>query len=216
MASGIQLKPAGAANSTFHVTAHGVGDLKIFEHARDKAEFLARLSQHLSPVPTTDAFRRPHVKLHDEVIALAYCVMDTHFHLMLHQITATGMSALMHRVLSSYGRYFNREHRRGRGPVFDGRYAARPLDESSSDHAKHMVAYIELNNPVLQFDNPFGSHVVIGGRQSSSWLEREKTLAIFGGRQGYRAYMNRRGPGLVSDKLSAWGIDPQLHPYRPI
>lgn len=216
MPSLLQIKPTDAPNTTSHVTSHGVRDMRIFGPARYKAEFLQHLKNHLSPEPTTNRWRRPHAKLYDQVSLLAYCIMDTHFHLVLHQLTATGMSQLMHRVIGEYGRNFNRMERRGRGPVFDGRYAAKAVDEADPDYAKHMIAYTQLNDPIQQLDNPFGSHQVIGPRQRRDWVDREATLRIFGGREGYRAYMNRRGPKIVEEKLIKWGIDPDLHPYRPI
>lgn len=83
MPSKVQIRPAEAPNTTFHVTSHGLRDMRIFGNARYKAEFLQCLKNHLSPQPTTNAWRRPHLKLYDQVSLLAYCVMDTHFHLVL-------------------------------------------------------------------------------------------------------------------------------------
>lgn len=110
------------------------------------------------------------MKLRDQVSLLAYCVMDTHFHLVLHQLTATGMCDSMHRVIGEYARQFNRLERCGRGPMFDGRYAAKPLDEMDPDYAKHMIAYVQLNDPTQQLDNPFGSRQVIGSGANATGL----------------------------------------------
>jgi hypothetical protein len=216
MPSLLQIKPTTAANTTFHVTSHGVRDLKILGKPRHKAEFLQHLANHLSPTPTTNASRRPHLKLYDQVQLLAYCIMDNHFHLVLHQFSANGMISLLLRVVASYARNFNRLEAKGRGPVFDGRYAAKPLDELDPDYAKHMIAYVQLNDSIQQLDNPFASHQVIGLRRRCDWVDREAALRIFGGRAGYREFMNRGGPAIVESKLIKWGIDPARHPYRPI
>lgn len=201
------------ANQTFQVTAHGVGTLKPFLRNIDKREFLGRLCWYLSPTVVRDAKRRPYAKLFDEVAVMAYCVLDNHFHLIIHQYTADGMSKLMMRVLSGYGKYYNREHN-WRGPIFDARYAADPI--RSSDHMREMLGYAILNDPIGQLDNEFCSNAVHLGERNCHWLRNELTLNVFDGVEGYRAYMNRTGPKRVESKLKRWGVDPALHPYRPI
>ncbi len=215
MASGFRLKPLNAANSTFHVTVHGIHRIKVFGSEHEKSELLARFRNHLSPERTVDASRRPHFKLTESVAVLAFCVLDNHLHLVLHQFSSDGIRQLMSRVLSSYGRHFNRE-RGWRGPVFDGRYAAKQLDEADPDYLKNMIAYVELNDSILQFDNPFSSHRVICGDRACSWLDVDRTLRVFGGIAGYREHMNRVGPSIVRKKLITAGVNPDLHPYRPI
>lgn len=216
MASGLQLKPTRAANTGFHVTSHGISDFKPFPTARFKAELLQRFRNHLSRERTVDASRRSHTKLFDEVCVLAYCVLDNHLHVVLHQYTADGMRRLIHRVLSSYGRFINREIGR-RGAVFDGRYAAVEIDElRGADQIKNAIAYTLLNDPVLQLDNPFCSHDVLSGKRNCDWIDRDQVLGIFGGWEAYRQYINRRGPEIVRRKFLERGIDPARHPYRPI
>lgn len=212
MASGIQLKPTDAANSTFHVTSHGVGDLRPFFNVVDKREFIDRFKFYLSSEPYTDRSRRPYEKLIGQDSLLAFCILDNHFHALVHQTQLDGMRRLFTRVLASYGRYYNFKYSR-RGPIFDGRYAARPV--VSFDHAKRVITYIHLNDPIQQFDNPFSSHgLYLDGRQRD-WLDVEAGLRIYGGIDGYRDFTNRNGERIVASKLQRWGIDPTLHPYRP-
>lgn len=216
MASGLQLKPTQSSNTAFHATTHAISDFKAFATPRFKAELLQRFRNHLSPVRTVDNSRRPHTKLIESVCVLAYCVLDNHLHVVLHQYAPDGMRQLIHRVLSSYGRFVNRELGR-RGPVFDGRYAAVEIDElRGADQIRSAIAYTLLNDPILQLDNPFCSHDVLSGARNCDWIDRDQVLAIFGGWEQYREFMNRRGPKIVRRKLKEWNIDPDLHPYRPI
>jgi REP element-mobilizing transposase RayT len=215
MASGIQLKSRIAANQTFQVTSHGIGALAPFNRSIDKREFLSRFMWYLSPEPWSDASRRPYEKLYDQVAVLAYCVLDNHFHLVVHQFTPDGMRRLMTRVLTSYGMYYNAaQSPRRRGPIFDGRYAADPMRDP--DHIKEMIGYTVLNDPIRQHGNQFSSSAIHLGDVNSSWLANDLTLGVFGGRDGFREYMNRTGPKRVASKLERWGVDPKLHPYRPI
>lgn len=215
MASGLHLKPTRAANRSFHVTTHGISNFKPFRKDQQKEELLQRFRQHLTRKRTVDASRRPHTKLFDEVCVLAYCVLDNHLHVVLHQFTDSGMRRLIQRVLGSYGRYINRELNR-RGPVFDARYAAVEIEElRGADQLKSAIAYTLLNDPIKQLDNPHCSHSILSGERSCDWIDRDQVLAIFGGWEGYRDYMNRRGPEIIRRKLQAWGVDPALNPYRP-
>ncbi|MFT4049508.1 MAG: hypothetical protein QM648_06680 [Solirubrobacterales bacterium] len=214
MASGIQLKPKNAVNRMFHLTSRGIGPLKPFLRDVDKREFLGRFAWYLSADTYTTSARRPYEKLYDEIGVLGYCVLDNHFHLIVQQFSANGMERLMRRVLTGYGRYYNQGPNNWRGPIFQGRYAAQPMGDA--DHAREMLGYAILNNPIAQLDYEFCSNAVMLGERNSSWLRTDIALGVFGGVDGYRDYMNRTGPRRVESKLRAWGIDPNLHPYRPI
>lgn len=213
MASGIEIKPKNAPNTTYHVTSRGVGTLKPFIRNIDKREFLSRFEMYLSPTIWRDAKRRPYDKLFDEVAVLAYCILDNHFHLILHQFAADGMERLMRRVLTGYGRKYNSQNK-WRGPIFQGRYAADPLRDA--EHMKDMLGYAILNEPSEQLDYEFCSNAIHLGERGSSWVRNDLTLNVFGGVDGYVEYMNRTGPARVERKLRDRGIDPSLHPYRPI
>jgi len=72
----------------------------------------------------------------------AYCIMPTHFHLILKQITDGGISKYVSRVLNSYTRYFNLIHRRT-GPLWSGRFKSVLVSEN--DQLLHLTRYIHLN-----------------------------------------------------------------------
>lgn len=213
MASGIQLKPTNLSDWTFHVTSRGVGNLSPFFRNIDKYEFLDRLSWYLGDSVRRNAARRPYEKLFNEVAVLAFCVLDNHFHLILHQFTPHGMERLMRRVLTGFSKHHNK-HNNWKGPVFDARYAADPMRDP--DHLREMLGYTILNNPIEQLGYEFSSNAIMLGERTGSWVRTDLALGAFGGVDGYRAYMNRTGPSRVKRKLDRWGVDPALHPYRPI
>jgi hypothetical protein len=121
----------------------------------------------------------------------------------------------MSRVIARQADSFNA--RTGwRGAVFSG-YDATPFEESvDPTQIKDIVAYIELNDPVQQFETPYASYQVIAGNLKCDWYDPTFVLGVFGGIDGYREHMNRRGPAIVRRKLREWDIDPRRHPYRPI
>lgn len=203
------------ANTTYHVTSRAIGSLKPFDTNDRKQEFLDRIANHLSPEETHDDWGRPHVKLHDDLRIGCFNIMDNHSHTLPHQRSRDGVRKLMSRVLARQAQSFNGQTG-WRGKVFSP-FDATPFDElSDPTQIRDMIAYIELNNPILQFETPFASHQVLIGNMKCDWLDTSMVLGVFGGMDKYREHMNRRGPAIVRRKLLEWGLDPRRHPYRPI
>ncbi|MFA6493404.1 MAG: transposase, partial [Patescibacteria group bacterium] len=73
---------------------------------------------------------------------MAYCVMPTHFHLILKQVEDGGISHYMGKVLNCYSRYFNIKHRRS-GPLWSGRFKS--VLVSNDEQLLHLSRYIHLN-----------------------------------------------------------------------
>jgi REP element-mobilizing transposase RayT len=203
------------ANKTYHSTTRAVGNLRPFADDRNKATLLDRFGNHLSPNPTFNEWRRPYVKLDHEVKTLSFNVMDNHLHNLSHQETKDGLTKLMSRVMARQADAYNKATG-WRGQVFTG-FTATPFEELiDPTQIKDMVAYIELNNPITQFETPFASYQAIAGNCSWDWYDPSFVLGVFGGIDNYREHMNRRGPSIVRRKLLEWGIDSRRHPYRPI
>lgn len=73
---------------------------------------------------------------------LAYCLMPTHFHLFLEQLTAHGISDCMRCVEQGYSTYFNLRHRR-KGPLWESKFKSVMVTDDA--HAQHLARYIHLN-----------------------------------------------------------------------
>ena len=73
---------------------------------------------------------------------VAYCLMPTHIHLFLQQLTENGISLYMGRLLNSYARYFNLRHKR-KGPLWEGRF--KNVHVKTDEQALHLSRYIHLN-----------------------------------------------------------------------
>ena len=52
---------------------------------------------------------------------IAYCIMPTHFHLVVKQLKEDGISFFIQQILNSYSRYFNIKTKR-KGPLWEGRF----------------------------------------------------------------------------------------------
>lgn len=73
---------------------------------------------------------------------IAFCLMPTHFHLILKQKNTDGITNYISRVLNGYSRYFNVKHRRT-GPLWSGRF--KNVLVLDNDQLLHLTRYIHLN-----------------------------------------------------------------------
>lgn len=202
-------------NTSYHSTIRAVGTLKPFASRQMKEELLQRFDHHLNPSESWDNWGRPHVKLHRQVKVIAFNPMDTHLHNLAHQLPRDGLSSLMHRVFSAQARSYNRQTR-WRGKVFTPFNAVPFRELADPTQICDMIAYIELNNPISQFETPSTSYQALIGNERRDWFDPSIAVGTFGGMEHYREFMNRRGPAIVRRKLIEWGINPRRHPYRPI
>jgi len=78
---------------------------------------------------------------------VAYCIMPTHLHFLMQQVSEDGISKFMSRILNSYARYFNLRHHR-RGPLLQSRFENIHIE--NQEHLLHETRYIHLN-PVTAY-----------------------------------------------------------------
>lgn len=109
-----------------HVMSKGNDGMSIFESPEECLKFLTLLTD---------------VKARTGLLVLAYCLMTTHFHLLV-AATRTALSTIMHRTLSRYSHWFN--WRRGRnGHVFQDRYKTKfCLDDA---YLNNVLPYVHRN-----------------------------------------------------------------------
>jgi len=103
----------------------------------------------------------------------AYCVMTTHFHLLVRSPTGELARALQ-LAQNRYVRWFNRRVRRD-GPLFRGRFLSRMVD--SLQYRRLLVRYIDANPVVAKMverplNYPHGSARHYRTARGPLWLER--------------------------------------------
>ena len=83
------------------------------------------------------------IKSSDKLVEIiAYCLMPTHFHLILKQVADNGITTFMARVQNSYSRYFNQRHRR-KGPLWEGHFNNTSID--TDELILHITRYLHIN-----------------------------------------------------------------------
>lgn len=116
-----------AFNGIYHITMRSVKEFNLFKSPSDKDKFLNILKKY------KDIFLFK---------VFAYCLMDTHVHLLIHS-NGADISKFMHSINQSYAQYYNKKHNRY-GHVFSDRFTS-VIAKKDTDIIL-MSAYIH-NNP---------------------------------------------------------------------
>ncbi len=176
-----------------HVINRGIAKRPLFETRDDIRFFLARLARQI---------RINRIEVH------AYCVMTTHFHLLVRSPIGE-LSEAMRRVQNEHSRRFNRRKRRD-GSLIRGRFFSKLVD--SLRYRRTLVRYID-GNPVKagivksSGDFEFSSAAAYYRESFPPWLNRgwvtSETRAATGDEQltaaNYRAMFEVRDPKRLDD-----------------
>jgi putative transposase len=110
----------------YHVITRGNNRRQIFNSPADYEKFLSLLAIQKAKLT---------------FFLYAYCLMTNHVHLLLER-QASAVGQIMHRLLTGYAQYYNRQHRRV-GHLFQGRHRA--ILCQSERYLSQLVRYIHLN-----------------------------------------------------------------------
>ncbi|MBP9686907.1 MAG: transposase [Candidatus Doudnabacteria bacterium] len=131
-----------------HVFNRGNAKLDIFYDDEDYRYFLYRLKEQLHgrlmPASGSGRYVRQLLPPHSFTL-LAYCLMPNHFHLIIRQDVSIPVSRLVHRVCTSYSKYFNKKYNRI-GHVFQDQFKS--VEVTSDEQLWWLSAYVHTN-PVV-------------------------------------------------------------------
>jgi REP element-mobilizing transposase RayT len=154
----------------------GLSHVEVFVEDRDREQFFSLIGE---------LTRLWGLKVH------AYCLMDTHYHLLL-QTSKAELSRAMRHLDGIYTLKFNRVHGRD-GPLFRGRYKAILIDVE--EYFSAVARYIHRNPVDAGVVRDIGEYKwsshrgYLDRRKSPDWLDTETLLARFGkGRRGVKEY----------------------------
>ena len=175
----------------YHVMNRGRRRGKVFASSEDYEIFIAVL--------------RGAVEMWNLKVA-AYCLMSTHYHLLLH--TPDGnLSRCMRHINGVYTQRYNRRHKQD-GQLFRGRYKAVCVDGDS--YLLEVLRYIHRNplkaGQVKNLDDfKWSSHKGYTSRAKKwEWLYKDFMLSLFSGKigqaeKGYIEFVSQRESEEISD-----------------
>lgn len=137
----------------YHVFNRGTDKRLIFLDDHDRERFLRSLLLFNSTVPTESRhhggrssagfWNSKKRRARETLVEIgAYCLMPNHFHLLVREKQAGGLSLFMRKLLTSYSMYFNLKNKR-RGALFESRFGA--THANTDDYLRYLFAYIHLN-----------------------------------------------------------------------
>lgn len=165
-----------------HVFNSGIEGKSIFADAQDCETFLGYLEEYLSPPPDPKSVKKkftvkgrtytgaPHQpkNYHNKVELIAYGISSTHFHLVLHQITAKSQSRFLRSLCTRYSIYFNKKHKRT-GPLFDGPYKSYEISDLAD--LGHFTCYVHIQNKAEPKLAQYSSLPEYLGVRNTSWVK---------------------------------------------
>jgi putative transposase len=165
-----------------HVIQHGIDDLPVFRDDEDRSAFLRLLGVEL---------RRSDWR------CLAYCLMTTHYHLVLEPLAPTLSTGCQH-LNGRYAQGFNLRHGR-RGHVFEARF--RDVLIETESHLCEVMRYVHLNPTrampdVAPEDYPWSDYgSTVGLAPPDPLVDPTVALRPFGdeldgARRAYRAFVD--------------------------
>lgn len=143
-------------NEIYHVLNRGTGSIPIFKSQYDYQKLIELLFYYQNseiPIRYSKFVTLP-LNQREQILSgllknkeflveiIAYCLMPTHFHLLLRQLMENGIEKFSRKISDSYAHYFNLKTER-KGGLFEGRFQATRI--TSDQQLLHVSRYIHLN-----------------------------------------------------------------------
>ncbi len=172
-------------NTSYHVTSRRPRRLALFRDARDCKAFEAILRRLLAAEPSFDRWGNL-VEPAGGIRVTAYCLMESHFHLIVHQDDdPRAISMFMQRLQHTYSLHFRRRHGHT-GKLYEGRYRAVTIEDPS--HLARAIAYTHANPIEQAFEWEWSSHSLFMGTKADGaahWCDAQAGLDAFQNRGHY-------------------------------
>lgn len=219
----------------YHVINRGVENRTIFLNDKDYLRFIRDLYEFndenksynvgyffnktsTESIDPRGQYRKTMVEI------LAFCLMPSHYHLLLKTLDRNGLYKFIHKLNTGYAKYFNQRHNHI-GILFQGRYKLVPVVNES--HFIHIPYYIHCNpldliasdwregrikNPkkAMEFLNNYrwSSHLDYCGISNfPSITERGILLKVFGGNKKYQKMIENWLQEMKAEKVNNLNLE---------
>ncbi|MCF7916356.1 MAG: transposase [Candidatus Omnitrophica bacterium] len=138
----------------YHIYTKSIAKFKIFQKSSEYKRLEKLFSYYRTGEPplrfsaflqlkNQEAFLQNRLSQKKNIVEIiTYCIMPTHIHLIIKQLSENGISIFMKNVLNSYSRYFNIKIKR-KGPLWQGRFKNKLV--KNEEQLLHLSRYIHLN-----------------------------------------------------------------------
>lgn len=170
-------------NAWYHLYNRGINKQSIFLDPTDYYYFIKILKKYLSP----ELSHNPQTGLIDPlnlagtIDLVCFTLMPNHFHFLVKQNHANGITQLTQRILTAYVKYFNGKYMRI-GPLFEGKLKGIIVDTDT--YLLYLSRYIHRNHinvyPDTRIeDYDYSSYAYYMGKKHANWLKIDYILQYF-------------------------------------
>ncbi len=138
----------------YHIYVHSIADYRIFPNEKDYQRFLTLIfsANSANSIPRLD--RSVDLNLVWDIIAgkinlgkplvdiICFCLMPTHFHLLIKENLDGNISKYLHKILVSHAKYINLKYER-RGHLFESNFHSRHINDNN--YLLKVSSYIHKN-----------------------------------------------------------------------
>jgi len=135
-------------------------------------------------------------RMNPPVEIISFCLMPNHYHLALKQLVENGISDFLHRIGTSYTRYFNTRLSRS-GRLFETSFKA--VGVESDNQLLHLTRYQHLNPIVLGLHTaanlksyPWSSFPNYMGKEGFSFVNPNPVVSLLGSAQVYTDFVTAK------------------------
>jgi REP element-mobilizing transposase RayT len=179
------------ADQYYHVYNRGSNRQNIFIEPVDYFYFLGLFKRYLSMKKSSDSsIDHKYPNYADEVEIVAFCLMPSHFHLLLYLKTEAGIVHLMRSVMTTYTMYFNKKYKRT-GKLCESAFLASTI--SNESYLWHVSRYIHLNPLDIgrDFRNyKYSSIAYFKGNKRADWIHTERMVKTSSEKQEYLEFVS--------------------------
>jgi len=140
---------------------------------------------------------------------IAYCLMPTHYHFLLHSDTDNAIGRFIQRLFNGYTQAFNRQQGRS-GTLFEGRAKSMEVDEEQ--YAIYLCRYIHLNPVAAGLvrhpeDWPYSNYLEWIGKRAGTLIDRDFVRLYYPQPSEYEAFVCSSIDEVIAAKLKKYCAD---------
>ncbi|MFW6143747.1 MAG: transposase [Patescibacteria group bacterium] len=150
-------------------------------------------------------------RISSPVDLISFCIMPTHPHLTVKQLKRGGVSDYMHRVFTSYSRYFNIRQER-KGSLFESTFKS--VEVNTDEQLIHLSRYQHINPRALGLNSideliayPWSSLSSYLGIEDLSYVNPEPILSLFSDFEEYAQFISAEIDQFEPFRLESVALD---------
>lgn len=181
-----------ATGEFYHIFNRGVDKRKIFLKRGHYVRFVETLKRILKTGSATPGLLKPDksLALYGKLNFVCYCLMPNHYHFLLRQREEDGITEFMHKLSTSYTKYFNLANKRT-GRLFGFTFKA--VHVESDEQLLHLSRYVHLNPLIGKLTSnlkrySWSSYPEYINAGKDGFCRKEEILGFYPGRSRYKDY----------------------------